>query len=207
MNPNIFLLARQNRYRNQQVFQATQADFTMVPSLVSARRILFLLLAPLLKPLFEALRGQDAESKGLVLGEVIDHLARTVGGSQPKLWTVDVNTRTTGALSQAIERGQRITLGDILCDPTDRDRQLACCPLVIRARDGQSVMPSLNEAVGAGDQILFCGTAGALRLLDATLNNEYTLQYLISGDELPRGYVMQWLTRRLESRASPASSG
>lgn len=46
LNPNIFLLVRQNRYRNQLVFQATQADFIMMPSLVSARRILFLLLAP-----------------------------------------------------------------------------------------------------------------------------------------------------------------
>ena len=75
LNPNIFLLVRQNRYRNQLVFQATQADFNMMPSLVSARRILFLLHAPLLKTFFEALRGHDAGSKDLALGDVLAKLA------------------------------------------------------------------------------------------------------------------------------------
>ena len=204
LNPNIFLLVRQNRYRNQMVFRATQADFIMMPSLVSARRILFLLLAPLLKTFFGALRGRDASSKELVLSDVIDQLAATVGGSQPRLWTVDICAATASALLRAVESGQRIALGDILRDPVDRNRHLACVPLVMRSGQELNVMPALTAAIQPGDQILFCGTAGSLRLLDATLNNEYTLHYLISGIDQPRGYVMQWFTRRHASRASPA---
>ena len=66
------------------------------------------------------------------------------------------------------------------------------------------VMPPLTTPVRPGDQILFCGTAQAMRLLDATLNNEYTLRYLITGRDEPRGYVMQWLTRKLAARHAPA---
>ena len=204
LNPNIFLLVRQNRYRNQLVFQATQANFIMMPSLVSARRILFLLLAPLLKTFFEALRGRDVSSKELVLSDVIDQLATTVGGSQPRLWTVDICAATASALLRAVESEQWVALGDILRDPVDRNRHLACVPLVMRSGQELNVMPALTAAVQPGDQILFCGTAGSLRLLDATLNNEYTLRYLISGIDEPRGYVMQWLARRQASRASPA---
>lgn len=204
LNPNVFLLVRQNRYRNQLVFQATQADFIMMPSLVSARRMLFLLLAPLLKTFFEALRGRDASSKELVLSEVIDQLAATVGGSQPKLWTVDISAATASALLSTVESGQSVALGDILRDPVDRNGHLACVPLVMRSGQKLNVMPTMTTAVQPGDQILFCGTAGSLRLLDATLNNEYTLRYLISGIDQPRGYVMQWLSRRHTSQASTA---
>ncbi len=204
LNPDIFLLVRQNRYRNQLVFQAAQADFIMMPSLVSARRILFLLLAPLLKAFFEALRGRDAGSKELVLSDVIDQLATTVGGSQPRLWTLDTCAATASALLRVVESGERVTLGDLLRDPVNRNRHLACLPLVMRSGQEPKVMPALGTAVQPGDQILFCGTAGSLRLLDATLNNEYTLRYLISGIDQPRGYVMQWLKRRNSSRVSPA---
>ncbi len=204
LNPNIFLLVRQNRYRNQLVFQATQADFIMMPSLVSARRILFLLLAPLLKTFFEALRGRDASSTELALSDVIDQLATTVGGSQPRLWTVDICASTASALLNTVEGGQEVALGDILRDPVDRNRHLACVPLVIRSGQELNVMPALTTVVQPGEQILFCGTVGSLRLLDATLNNEYTLRYLISGIDQPRGYVMQWFTRRHASRASSA---
>ena len=201
LNPNIFLLVRQNRYRNQLVFQATQADFNMMPSLVSARRILFLLHAPLLKTFFETLRGRDAGSRDLALGQVLAQLATTVGGSQPKLWTVDATAATTSALLSAVTSGQSVTLGDILRDPTDRTRQLAAVALVMRSGQELNVMPAPTTVLRPGDQILFCGSAGALRLLDATLNNEYTLQYLISGIDQPRGYALQWLARRQVLRA------
>ena len=55
--------------------------------------------------------------------------------------------------------------------------------------------------VRKGDQILFCGSAYAHRLLDATINNEYTLRYLITGKDEPRGWVMTWLARKLPALA------
>lgn len=207
LNPEAFLLVRQNRYRNQQVFQAAQADFVMVPALVAARRMLFLLLAPLLKTFFEALRSDVPGRAGqsLVLSEVMAELERTVGGTRPSLRTVALSYETATAVQRLTEKGQRVTLGDLLRDPVDRARQLACTPLVVRAArqapgNRPLVMPPPGTVVEPGDEILFCGTPGALRLLDATLNNEYTLRYLISGVEAPRGYLMQWLGRQLERR-------
>ncbi len=135
---------------------------------------------------------------------MIDQLATTVGGSQPRLWTVDICAATASALLRVVENGQSVALGDVLRDPVDRNRHIACMPLVMRSGRELMVMPVLTTALQPGDQVLFCGTAGSLRLLDATLNNEYTLRYLISGIDEPRGYVMQWLARRQASRASPA---
>ncbi len=201
LNPEIFLLVRQNRYRNQLVFQAARADFIMVPALVSARRILFLLLAPLLKPFFETFRRQDGGSDKLVLSNVMEQLAATIGSSQPVLLTVDAGGAS--ALLSVVESGQEVTLGDVLTDPTDRNRQIACVALVIGSGNEQKVMPAPATTIQPCDQILFCGTPAALRVLDSTLNNEYTLRYLITGIDEPRGHVMQWFARRHASRTKP----
>ena len=63
LNPKIFAIVRQNLHVNEVVFSAAKANFIMQPSLVSARRILFLLIAPLLKTFFEHLRERD-EARG-----------------------------------------------------------------------------------------------------------------------------------------------
>ena len=204
LNPDIFCLVRQNRYRNLVVFKAAQADFIMMPSLVTARRILFLLVAPLLKTFFESLHGREFLARDGALNAALDELAKTVGGTQPRLWTLDTCAATAGALIDLVQGGQRVTLGDLLRDPADRTQSLNCVPLVIDSGHKPVVMPALTTHVRAGDQILFCGTPKALRLLDATLNNEYTLHYLITGREEPRGYLMQWLTRKFAARQAPA---
>ncbi len=94
-------------------------------------------------------------------------------------------------------------LGDLIRDPNDLDGNLACVPLVIRRGGELLMLPENTEAVLPGDGILFCGTEHSERLLRASLNNPYTLHYLISGEEAPRGYVFQWIagwaSRRAES--------
>ncbi len=68
-------------------------------------------------------------------------------------------------------------------------------------------MPRQYYPVRPGSQILFSGTGRARWMLDATLNNEYTLRYLITGVDEPRGIVMRWLSRRLNgAAAAPAAS-
>ena len=200
LNPDLFFLVRQNRYRNQVLFQAAEADFVMMPSLVSARRILFLLIAPLLKPFFEHLLKRDDVSKKLIINDVMDQLTTKVGGSQPKLWTIDTCDATAQALIRVVASGQKVTFADILRDPADRDRSLKCMALVLRTGETLDVLPDSTTNVRPGDQILFCGSAGSLRILDATLNNEYTLRYLISGIDEPRGTVMKWFHRKFAAQ-------
>ncbi len=196
LNPGIFFLVRQNRYRNQVVFKAAEADFIMMPSLVGARRILFLLIAPLLKPFFETLRQRDSERGGRYIDEVAAHLQEVVGGTQPRVWSVDTCEAASSALCARARAGETVTLGHLVSDPVDRRQRLACVPLVLRSGQATHVLPALSTPVHPGDQILFCGTPRAVGLLDAILNNEYLLGYLMTGVEEPRGYVMSWLTRR-----------
>jgi Trk K+ transport system NAD-binding subunit len=203
LNPGIFVLVRQNRHRNQMLFSAAEADLIMQPSLVSARRILFQLIAPLLRTFFEHLREHPLDARDVFLRNVVEQLHDRVGGSNPRLWTIALREETAPALMARFREGSIITLGEIIRDPTDRGRHLPCVPMVIRSDRRVIIMPALSHVVEAGDQILFCGRREAYHLLDATLHDEYTLDYLISGVDEPRGYVMKWVVNRFFPPRAP----
>jgi hypothetical protein len=55
-------------------------------------------------------------------------------------------------------------------------------------------------AAGTLDSARLRQNGPAYRLLDATLNNEYTLRHLATGIDEPRGFVMQWVWRKMLKR-------
>jgi len=55
------------------------------------------------------------------------------------------------------------------------------------------MLPPDNEPDMLADDILCCGTGRAEYLLSATMNNIYTLDYLINGQDRARVYFFSWL--------------
>ncbi len=198
LNPNIFMIVRQELHMNERLFSVAGAQLIMQPNLVSARRILFELIAPLLKPFFERVRASRIDGDDGFLRQVFEELRENVGSNAvPRLWTIHIDDQSAPAVHSVIETAGEVTLRDIFRNPNEREQRLACVALVVRSGDDIRVMPDRNHRLSNGDQILLCGHDKDLHLLEATLNNEYTLNYLITGADQPRGYVMQWVTRRL----------
>ena len=206
LNPNVFAIVRQNLHLNEVVFEAAKADFIMQPSLVSARRILFLLIAPLLKSFFEALRERADDPADPFVAETMSHLKATVGGTNSRIWTIDTARQPVAALDRIWAKDRGVRLGDVLRAPSNRERTLACACLVASQGGEETIMPGPDHELRPGCQILFAGTLQAQRMLDATLNNEYTLGYLMTGIDPPRGWVMQWILARLGG-AAPQAAG
>ncbi len=206
LNPNVFAIVRQNLHLNEVVFEAAKADFIMQPSLVSARRILFLLIAPLLKSFFEALRERAGDPADPFVAETMSHLKATVGGTNSRIWTIDTARQPVAALDRIWAKDRGVRLGDVLRAPSNRERTLACACLVASQGGEETIMPGPDHELRPGCQILFAGTLQAQRMLDATLNNEYTLGYLMTGIDPPRGWVMQWILARLGG-AAPQAAG
>jgi Trk K+ transport system NAD-binding subunit len=206
LNPDVFAIVRQNLHLNEVVFEAAKADFIMQPSLVSARRILFLLIAPLLKNFFEALRERADDPASTFVADTMSQLKAAVGGTSPRIWTVDTASQPVTALDRLWDKGHGVSLGDVLRDPSDWERALACVALVSLQGEEEEIMPGSDYELRPGCQILFAGTLQAQRMLDATLNNEYTLSYLMTGIDPPRGWALQWISARLGG-AAPQAAG
>ncbi|MFQ5934955.1 MAG: potassium channel family protein [Acidiferrobacterales bacterium] len=192
LNPNVCMIVRQNQHENELAFNAGDADLIMQPSLVTARSILFLLLSPLIQSFLDYLR----EHHTTVLNDVIDEIRAAVGDSRPHLWTVRISDTNAPAVMALQGRGYSVAIDDVKRDPLNRECGLSCVPLVLKSSSGITVLPKGQQALSAEDELLFCGTRHAQRLVDATLNNAYTLQYLVTGVQESRGYLMRWFHRR-----------
>ena len=200
LNREAFAIVRQNHHENHVAFSGARADMTMQPSLVTARKILLMLIAPLAEDLLQELeaRGEDYTQK------TVDALIAAVGPERPILWRQRLDPQQTFAVARRLGRNKQVHLGDVLTDPRDSERRLPCVALAISRRGRSWTMPDDDCPLQMGDELLFCSTSLGRRLLEATLNNAYTLHYLTTGEELPRGYFFTWLARR-RKQARPAA--
>jgi hypothetical protein len=205
INPNLFTVVRQNRHVNEVAFSAVDADIIMQPSLVTARRILFKLVAPLLKPLFIHLRNRS-EQDSAYINDVIQRLRTTVGSKPPQLRTIYIDQKTAPAAFDYLQTGSEpLVIGDLLRDPRERSYGLELVALVVANAAGEQVLPEDDFPVAVGDEILLCGRTSSLRLLDASLHNPYLLQYLITGKEQPRGLAARLWAQMVENKAERQS--
>ena len=198
LNKAIFLVVRQNRHENEVAFNAANANLIMQPSLVTARRILLKLIAPMIEPFLEYLR----EHYDLLLEDLVDRLQETVGDKKPQLWSMEISEADTPAVTHLQQQGHPVTLGTLCRDPANLTGALSCLPLVLTRGREIIILPGELQVLQAGDHVLFCGTLKGHDLLDATAHNPYTLHYLLTGCEEPRSYLFRWCIRRLRRKAS-----
>ncbi|WFM71094.1 NAD-binding protein [Halomonas sp. CKK8] len=198
LNPAVFRIVRQNSHENQVAFDAARADLVLQPSLTTARRILKLLISPLVQELIDWL----AEREPSRTEAVVARLQATVGEEPPHLWSVRLIPGEAPAVTRYLDSDGVITLGALCRDARAFPDTLPCEALAVR-RDGRSIMlPERDFPLEGGDELLFCGVDWVKPILQATLHNPYTLRYVITGVDAPRGYLFAWLEARSWRRRS-----
>lgn len=194
-NRNLFTIVRQNRHENEVAFRATEVDMIMQPTLVAARKILFLLIAPLLKTFFRYLL-ENKPKRQEEMEDVIHRLRKKVGNKRPHLVTIDFTREKSKAVVQQLDEGKKVLLGDLIKDPRGRNTKLDLVVFVIKSGEQEIVLPPVEYEIQENDQLLFCGTDLSHRLFNATINSEYKLFYIQHGVYKPRSYLMKWMLKK-----------
>lgn len=189
LRPNAFTIVRQNSHDNQIAFDAANADLILQSSLTTARRILKHLISPQIQVLIDYLREQGEECTR----QVVDRLKSEIGDKRPHLWRINLCEGEAVAVTRHLQSQAGLSLNDLIRNPYDLKGNIRCIALAIVRGERCIMLPAANEPLEPGDEILFCGTEHSEVMLAATMNNPYTLDYLITGIEAPRGYVFQWL--------------
>lgn len=187
-NTNLFTIVRQNRHDNEVAFHATEVDMIMQPTLVAARKILFLLIAPLLKTFFLYLL-EEKPGRKVEMENIIHSLREKVGNKVPHLITINFTRAKSKAVIQFIDEGKKVLLGELIKDPRRRKVKLDLVVFVIKSAGQEIVLPPENYEIQENDQLLFCGTDLSHRLFNATINSEYKLFYIQNGVYKPRSYL------------------
>lgn len=191
VNRRLFIAARQNAPANAPLFAAMHVDSLLVPTEVVAHEVYAQLSTPLLWRFL-----QDMPAKGDAwAADLVDRLVEVGNPSLQALWKVRLVDAEAPALRPWLERG-RLTLGDLLRSPEDREQTLPTVALlVLRGRDAV-LTPGPDFLLASGDQILFAGRSAARRSLEATLVVDGTAAYVVAGLDVPSGWVWRKLSRR-----------
>ncbi|MBK1716434.1 potassium channel family protein [Thiocystis violacea] len=196
LNSDLFVIARENHIQNQELFDRVGAHAIMNPSTIIAHRIRVRLVTPLLADFTNLARFQDESWAGVLVSRII----ALVDERKPYVWEVTVDRTQAFALCDADQRGRPVTLGTLLRDPRDRDRQLLAIPLLLIRNDERFLLPDLDDRIHEEDRLLFCGREEARWHMDWGLRNLHALGYVATGESRREGAVWRWIAAWQRSR-------
>jgi len=203
LNPDVFLIARQNNRWSDAIFRAARLDIVMTPSLIIATEIMAVLAAPLLREFLRRARHQRDEWAV----ELAKELRAINDGRTPDVWAVDIDDDSAPAVAAALTEGHRIDLAALLTDPRDRSQRQRCLTLML-VRNGEYLLrPAPEQELRLGDRLLLTGSERVRNRLSWVLRNRHALRYVLTGEQLPDGWVWRWLQRRRQQQETRHAPG
>ncbi len=193
LNPNLFVVLRQNEYANRVLFDAFDSDVTVVPSEIVAHECQAILTTPLLEPFLNYVKQADPQWASQTLQSFIEQFDWTV----PDIWSVKIHPQETPALCALLAKGHAVVrLRDVFRNPYSREESLEIKALYVKHAQGEEhVLPSMDVPLALGDEWLCVARPGVRSRLALTLSHEHTLSYVLTGQDLPGGKLWEWLAR------------
>jgi voltage-gated potassium channel len=198
LNPHLFLAARQNQPTSAALFKAMDIDALLVPTEVVAHEVYAQISMPMLWRFIQEMpaRGDPWAA------DLIQRLRHNCGVELPALWKIKLDQDQAPALAGWLAEG-RVTLGDLLRSPEDRERRLQVVPLLL-LRDGEAVLTPGGETVLArDDELLFAGHGSERRELESTLVVDSTGAYVLFDQHVPASWVWRKLSRKNSTPSTP----
>ncbi len=205
INPDLFLVARQNLSANHALFQAVHADMVMQPAEVISRKVRILLATPLVADLLDEVSNQYSSWANVL----ISRIAAVMGDILPHLWDIKINSQQAKGVFEALRLGRKVCIGHLLTDPRRSDHELACIPLLLVRNKRRLLTPDNDLELQENDQILFCGTPTIASSMTQTLLNLESVNYVMNGETGPDGYLWRWFywhIKKHERRSLPRAS-
>lgn len=196
LNPELFIVGRQNKSSNTDLIRAAKVDFIMQPGAMMAQRIAAIMMTPMLVDFLELARGMDDEWANILISRII----ALTGEEHPVNWKIKVTSSAAPAVYEELGKDHEITLRHLQCDPRDRSERLVSVPLMVQS-PGESpiLLPDDDYVLHVGDRILFAGLPNARSSMSWLINNYNALEYVLTGEERPSGIIWQWFAKRISA--------
>ncbi|MDH5357275.1 MAG: NAD-binding protein [Gammaproteobacteria bacterium] len=191
LNPDLFVVARNNLADNEQLFEAINADLVMHPSIIIANKIRVLLATPLLY----AFLGLAAKQSHEWAASMVNRVRSVVKDQVPEIWELDINDERAHAVNNAILEGDKVTLAHLLVDSQQREKRIFAIPLLLLRNGVVSPLPDENISLQYGDRLLMCGRLSSHYRMEWTLQNEHALDYVRTGYSKPRSWFGQLIAK------------
>lgn len=198
LNPDIYVVARQNQAANDVLFDTFRADFSMVHTRIVAQECISIITTPLLSRFLVAIRNSD-ESWSAQLAKRLEDLWE---GRMPDVWDISIRQDTAPAAHRALKERQPFSVSMLLCDNADWETLLPAIVLMIERQGQTFLLPDDDFLLQTGDAILLAGQHSVRSILNLTLQNANALHYVLTGEDRRGGWLWHRLFGRKEERPS-----
>lgn len=189
VNPDIYVILRQNDDHSALLFQALKPDMLMVPSVMVARQCLAAMTSPMLPRMQEHLRR--------MLSSTVHRLLEYLPHEDTQVWEVRLNFDEAPAVFNLLGQKREIRLGELLRDNRERDHRLELHAVAL-LRGGQFLAGPDEDALllRPHDRLLMAGVPRSQYRLALTLRDEQVLTYVLDGIDRPDGLIWRWWASR-----------
>lgn len=191
LNPDIFIVARQNQRDNDALFRAARIPLVLQCGRVLAGEVFSIVTSPLIVDFLRLAHREDETWASDVQRRIRD----LVGRHNPDRWIVDIRSHPAPAISRALAAGQRVRISDLRRDPHDRNQHIPSIALLLKRGSEFTLLPHDGESLHKGDTVLFCGTQHARRRMEWVTRNHNIFHYTATGEERTG-----WLLGKLAAR-------
>lgn len=203
LNPHLFIVARQERQPNDELFDASGADLVARRGLIVARRVLAIATTPLLMPFLEHVIRQPDE----FAQRVAHRCEAALQGISRSLWTLETGGELGRGLALASQEGVHVRLTHLTHNArSEHSEPLACVCLVLERGASRIYLPGKDQEILQGDRLLLTGREVARREMMWALRAPDMLIASVTGRHLPSGSLARWLHRRRRQRAGSSQS-
>ena len=194
INPDIYVILRQNDDHSAMLFQALQPDMLMVPSVMVARQCLAAMTSPMLPRLHEHFLTMPAET--------VHRLLAYLPHQETQVWEICLNFDEAPALFALFCQKKPITLADVLRNNRDRATRMELHAVAL-LRAGKFIAAPDEETLCLlpNDRLLMAGVASSQYRLALTLRDEQVLAYVLDGIDRPDGWIWRWFAARKERKS------
>lgn len=192
LNPELFIVARQNFRHNDPIFQAANLDLIMQRGSIIGHKIFALIQSPMLDSFLKFARQEDNEWAN----ELVSRISGITGTEAPVTWELAITEEQAPAMYTAARSRDRIQLWHLYRDPRNREEVIPCIALMCKRRDRSILLPDDDTKIFPGDRILFCGQARAQHMMEWLAGNSNVFNYIQTGEEHPSGYLWRLMTRK-----------
>lgn len=191
LNPDVFVVTRQNQAANGVLFETFDADFRMVPTRIVAQECIAILATPLLARFLAGIRNTD-ETWSKTVSTRVESIC---DGMVPVVWDVRIEKDAAPAACQILKNGQRFSVGDLMRDNANRDERFPVVVLMIERAGKDIVLPADDFVLEAGDALLLAGQHRVRPALELTLQYVHALEYVLTGRDTQGGWLWRTLFR------------
>ncbi len=180
LNPNIFLMVRENKMEENSVFAALRANSVFIMDKIVAVRAYNIIARPLVVRFADELINKNDE-----WGKHIVERLTNIVNKKPQLQEIVIDENEAYALTPILKE-RSVSYRDLIANVNGEGRGLELIVFAVLKSNGEFIMaPSFESNFEYGDKLLIAGTDEAIDEFERILNNINKLYFVLNKQEIP----------------------